>query len=664
MGIKNLWTVLAPYCDRKPLYELQGKTVAVDLSCWICEAQNITEYQVQPRMYLRNLYFRACYLLLIDVNPVFVLEGKAPELKYGTISARNNIQFKGAKPKTNGVKTGKGRTRFNFVLQQCEEMLRCMGVKCVKGKGEAESLCAVLNEDGLVDGCISQDSDCFAYGAQVVYRNFSISSQGSYSASGGSVDIYDLQKVCQNINFGRNKIIVMALLLGCDYADGVHGVGKDSVMKLFENIPDKDILNRIKSWRDNRDLYNQYESQVNDKSLCTTCGHTGKKYYHTKNGCSLCRTTKGCNSLDSNSERLMLKYELNVRSKALEDPNFPNEELINEFLTRKDDVTELNTKWNRPDVAKFVKFASKFLQWEEHYAFDKIFPMLTRWQCKNPEYVKSLSDFKGIVTPDKIKKIRNPRGIPSYEIIWVDTTDSFKNLIPEEQKTECDLEKLFVTIEPQVLVNVAYPDLVEAFNLSKIKPPKKPSKRKKRQIDELAENLANTSITEVTTTKVKPKPRKTQKTLKNLLNKKEIIKKSVAKDDVALSSSTPCKIINKNTSFNFDVSRFGDESDLDVSGIIEEIVSKKTVANELRNIADEYIRSCNKQEDNSDEKLDNFNEFDVECDTKDNQIHCSSFFITEQENEDLFEKTFNEKYCISLSDSSSETEEYELNECI
>lgn len=53
MGIKHVWTILTPFCERKPLYELQGKKVAVDLSCWICEAQNIAEYEVQPRMYLR-----------------------------------------------------------------------------------------------------------------------------------------------------------------------------------------------------------------------------------------------------------------------------------------------------------------------------------------------------------------------------------------------------------------------------------------------------------------------------------------------------------------------------------------------------------------------------------------------------------------------------------
>lgn len=85
----------------------------------------------------------------MEVNPVFVLEGKAPELKYDTIAARNAIQFKGSKPKKDGVKTGKDRTRFHFVLKRCEEMLGYMGLACIKGNGEAESMCAYLNDEGV-----------------------------------------------------------------------------------------------------------------------------------------------------------------------------------------------------------------------------------------------------------------------------------------------------------------------------------------------------------------------------------------------------------------------------------------------------------------------------------------------------------------------------------
>lgn len=55
-----------------------------------------------------------------------------------------------------------------------------------------------------MDGIISQDSDCFAYGARVVYRNFSISQQGNHAAKGGSVDVYDIAKA--NESLGESQI--------------------------------------------------------------------------------------------------------------------------------------------------------------------------------------------------------------------------------------------------------------------------------------------------------------------------------------------------------------------------------------------------------------------------------------------------------------------------
>lgn len=71
---------------------------------------------------LRNLYFRTHHLLLLGVHPVFVLDGKAPTLKYDTIAARNEIQFKGTRPrKLNANKVAKDpkdRSRFNSVLKK------------------------------------------------------------------------------------------------------------------------------------------------------------------------------------------------------------------------------------------------------------------------------------------------------------------------------------------------------------------------------------------------------------------------------------------------------------------------------------------------------------------------------------------------------------------
>lgn len=93
-----------------------------------------------------------------DVTPVFVLEGAAPKLKSQVIQKRNEIQFRGVKPKetknqpiSEKQKNDKGRTRFNHVLKQCENLLLTMGVQCVQAPGEAEAYCAFLNSKGVIE---------------------------------------------------------------------------------------------------------------------------------------------------------------------------------------------------------------------------------------------------------------------------------------------------------------------------------------------------------------------------------------------------------------------------------------------------------------------------------------------------------------------------------
>lgn len=135
-----------------------------------------------------------------------------------------------------------------------------------------------------MDGCISQDSDCFAYGAHTVYRNFSISQQGAHSGTGGAVDVYNIKKAFDSLHFGRNKIVALALLCGCDYIDGVHGIGKDSALKLLNKVSEDEILDRMRSWRMNGDYFENLERKICDKNVCTACGHFGKIQSHTKTG--------------------------------------------------------------------------------------------------------------------------------------------------------------------------------------------------------------------------------------------------------------------------------------------------------------------------------------------------------------------------------------------
>lgn len=81
------------------------------------------------------------------ISPVFVLEGKAPTLKHKTIARRNDVRS-GFQERKKAARKG-GRTQFNRVLNECREMLKFMGIACVQSYGEAEAMCAHLNENGV-----------------------------------------------------------------------------------------------------------------------------------------------------------------------------------------------------------------------------------------------------------------------------------------------------------------------------------------------------------------------------------------------------------------------------------------------------------------------------------------------------------------------------------
>ncbi|XP_046141266.1 flap endonuclease GEN [Osmia bicornis bicornis] len=483
MGVKDLWNILSPLCERKPMFELQGKTIAIDMSCWVVDSQTVTDNHVQPKMYLRNLYFRTAFLLMQDILPVFVLEGKAPDLKHNTIAKRNDNR-NGARERKTSRK--EGRPQFNRILKECKELLNYMGLKCVQGHGEAEAMCAYLNEDGLVHGCISQDSDCFLYGAKVVYRNFCASARGNRGGTGGAVDEYNIDKIEKILDLGRNKMIALALLCGCDYDEGLNGVGKEAAMKLFKIVKDQDIIERIKSWRID-DSLDHKESELLSPNVCSSCGHSGKVQKHTKSGCIDCGTVVKCNN-SYKEQRALILNEISLRKKALLVPDFPKQELIDEFLVRKDSVpTKLDIQWKQPQVDKFIDFVERHLCWEPQYAFEKIFPLATRWQLL---YLPNISienrlSIPDLFIPEKIKKIRNIRSVACYEIIWktdnavIEKLKEYIALSKDNDASDTEILSELTSIEPQAAAKECYTELVEIFeNTRNVKTKKRTAKNK------------------------------------------------------------------------------------------------------------------------------------------------------------------------------------------
>ncbi|KAH0621958.1 hypothetical protein JD844_023743 [Phrynosoma platyrhinos] len=324
MGVTNLWQILEPVKQHVPLNSLKGKTLAVDLSLWVCEAQTVKKMMgVVTKPHLRNLFFRLSSLTLMGIHLVFVMEGDPPKLKANTMEKRTEVRF-GPSKKSRTARTG--RSRFKSLLKECLEMLECLGVPWVQAAGEAEAMCAYLNASGYVDGCITNDGDAFLYGAQTVYRNF-------------------------NVNI-----------------KGVPGVGKEQALRLISTLGGQSLLQRFEHWKDHSKSGNI--PPILDKKLahCAVCHHPGSSKEHEHTGCHLCGTVGYCKPHDAeyccpcewhSSERhgRANTVEEAVIKKAKACEGFPFPEVIREYLISKDKVMKLND-CQRPNLLTFQHYAT------------------------------------------------------------------------------------------------------------------------------------------------------------------------------------------------------------------------------------------------------------------------------------------------------------------
>ncbi|NWX96030.1 GEN endonuclease, partial [Nothoprocta ornata] len=383
MGVTNLWQILEPVKQPVDLSSLRGKTLAVDLSLWVCEAQTVKKMiGVVTKPHLRNLFFRFSFLTSMGINLVFVMEGEAPKLKAETMSKRNEMRY-GTSKQPRAARTG--RSYFKSILNECLELLECLGVPWVQAAGEAEAMCAYLNSNGYVDGCITNDGDAFLYGAQTVYRNFAMNAKEPH------LDCYTMSSIKKKLGCDRESLIGLAVLLGCDYLPkGIPGVGKEQALKLIEALQGQNLLQRFQQWREDFQ-YNNINPPLVVKKVahCSECHHPGSYKEHGRNGCKFCESIRYCKPHDSKSccpcewhqserEKQASAVEDNIRKRAKSCEGFPFPEVIQEFLVNKNKLNKV-MECQRPCLLSFQRFASEKMEWDKHYACKKLLVLLTRY---------------------------------------------------------------------------------------------------------------------------------------------------------------------------------------------------------------------------------------------------------------------------------------------
>ncbi|RLF13424.1 MAG: flap endonuclease-1 [Thermoprotei archaeon] len=245
---------------RKPItFEvLQGKVIAIDAYNALYQfLAIIRQPDGTPLMdsrgnitsHLSGLLYRTINLLEKGIKPVYVFDGKPPEMKDLEILRRTKIKEEAMKRYEEALKRGdivEARKYAQRALRLTEpmvndakELLDLMGIPWVQAPSEGEAQAAYITQKGDAWATASQDYDSLLFGTPRLVRNLTISGRRKMPGKDVYVEIkpelIDLNESLKALGISREQLIDIAILLGTDYnPDGVKGVGPKRALRLIK----------------------------------------------------------------------------------------------------------------------------------------------------------------------------------------------------------------------------------------------------------------------------------------------------------------------------------------------------------------------------------------------------------------------------------------------
>merc|ERR1711920_58743 len=200
--------------------------------------QNLTNDDGQVTSHIIGMLTRTIPLMENGIKPVYVFDGKPPELKLGELAARRAKREEATANLQAAVEAGDSeqvlkstKQTVKVTREQNEEtktLLRLMGVPVVEAPSEAEATCAALCRDDKVFAAATEDADCLTFGTKVLVRNL-------MAAEAQKKTIYEvtLERALEQLNISMDQFIDFCILCGCDYCDTLKGVGPSTAMRML-----------------------------------------------------------------------------------------------------------------------------------------------------------------------------------------------------------------------------------------------------------------------------------------------------------------------------------------------------------------------------------------------------------------------------------------------
>ncbi|KAI1456219.1 PIN domain-like protein [Annulohypoxylon moriforme] len=226
MGLKGFWLKERAIGETKSIsqwssdfFEFNHRPlrIAVDQANWwyknVTPQKEAEIQRISPGSHPRELRIleRICYLLRMNVQLIFVFDG----------------------PHKLDKRRPHGQTYSEQNVALLKELLSQLGVPYHVAPGEAEAECARLQVLGVVDAVWSDDSDTFMFGCKTLVQFYR--PEGSEFKSEDDILVYTADSLINRSKLSQQAVLMYAILVGCDYADGLPNFGPSTFLDLVKH---------------------------------------------------------------------------------------------------------------------------------------------------------------------------------------------------------------------------------------------------------------------------------------------------------------------------------------------------------------------------------------------------------------------------------------------
>ncbi|MEX2702350.1 MAG: flap endonuclease-1 [Candidatus Baldrarchaeota archaeon] len=240
------------------LMDLRGKAISIDAYNALYQflaiirqpdGTPLKDSQGRITSHLSGLLYRTVNLVENGIKPVYVFDGKPPELKAMEIERRKAVKEEAVKKYEEALARGDLEAARMYaqatsvltedMVNQAKRLLDLMGIPYVQAPSEGEAQAAYMAKKGDVFACGSQDYDSLLFGAPRLVRNISITGRRKLPRKNVYIEVKPelivLDEILKDLGISREQLIDIAILVGTDYnPEGIKGIGPKKALALIK----------------------------------------------------------------------------------------------------------------------------------------------------------------------------------------------------------------------------------------------------------------------------------------------------------------------------------------------------------------------------------------------------------------------------------------------